>query len=103
MKKLTRLERKRLVDLTPADLQLPDFAVLTYAVCALENNGCGSGGWLSEGAFLKGAHGPITLANGDSPLPSVANQICPNCGLVLFRTDTAQVFVRSGKAAQSDS
>lgn len=63
MKKLTRLERKRLMDLTPAELQLPDYAVLTYSVCALDKNGWG--GWLSEGAFLEGAHGPIALANDD--------------------------------------
>jgi hypothetical protein len=95
MKKLTRLERKRLMDLVPADLQLPDFAVLTYAVCVMDKYSCGWGGWLSEGVFLHGAHCSIANAKGDTPLPSVTNQICPNCGLVLFRTDSGQLFIRS--------
>ena len=103
MKKMTRIERKRLMDLVPANLQLPDYAVLTYAVCAIDKSCCGWGGWLSEGAFLTGALGPIINACGDTPLPFVTNQICPNCGLALFRTATAQVFVRSAKSIQSDS
>ena len=100
LKKLTRTERKRLMNLTPKDIELPDYAVLTFAVCALDADACGWGGWLSEGAFIMVPDGSGILQNGDNPLPSVTAQICPNCGRTLFRNDTAQVFELSRLASR---
>ena len=96
---LSQNEIERLQNLTNSDVYLPDYAILTYAVCAIDENGCGWGGWLLEGAFATSDAKDGILANGDHPLPSIDLQICPNCRGEVFRTDTAQVYDLTGPAA----
>lgn len=95
---LTKQERDRLQNLTISDVKSPDYAVLTYAVCSVDENACGWGGWMLEGAFETVASKKGVLENGDNPSPSVTLQICPNCTGTLFRTDTAHVFDCVGAA-----
>ena len=95
---LSEDERDRLQDLTALDVRPPDYAVITYAVCTVDETACGWAGWLLEGAFAISEDRSGILANGDNPLPSVTLQICPNCGGAVFRTDTAQLYDLSGPA-----
>ena len=95
---LTQEEREQLQNLTIPSVKSPDYAVLTFAVCGVDENACGWGGWMLEGAFETGASKTGILENGDNPLPSVTLQICPNCAGTLFRTDTAKLFDCVGAA-----
>jgi hypothetical protein len=96
---LSENERNRLQDLTASDIRSPDYVVVTYAVCSVDENACGWAGWLLEGAFAISEDKSGILANGDNPLPSVSLQICPNCGGTVFRTDTAQQYDLKDAAA----
>ena len=96
---MTKEQRDRLENLTANDVRVPDYAVLTFAVCTDPHKGCGWGGWLMEGAFEVSPNKSGVLANGDHAMPSVNNQICPTCKATLFRTDSAQVFDFAGDAA----
>jgi hypothetical protein len=93
---LSENERNRLQDLTASDIRSPDYVVVTYAVCSVDENACGWAGWLLEGVFAISEDKSGILANGDNPLPSVSLQICPNCGGTVFRTDTAQPYYLKG-------
>jgi hypothetical protein len=95
---LTEEERNQLQDVTIAKVIPPDYAVITYAVCTVDQEACGWGGWLLEGAFAVSETKSGILANGDNPLPSVSLQICPNCGGTVYRTDTAQLYDLAGPA-----
>lgn len=97
--RLTKKMRKKLMDRTVDDVIVPDYVVLTFAVCATDPDACGWGGWLLEGAMRISAEKTGRLQNGDDSIPAVTLQICPNCRGELFRTDTAQVFDGSGPAA----
>ena len=77
-------ERNRLQDLAASDVSPPDYAVITYAVCTIDEKACGWAGWLLEGAFAISEDRSGILANGDDALPSVSLQICPNCGGKFF-------------------
>ena len=92
-------QRDRLQNLKADDVRVPDYAVLTFAVCTDPRKGCGWGGWLLEGGFEVSPDKSDILANGDHPMPSVNNQIRPACKATLFRTETAQVFDRAGDAS----
>lgn len=72
--------RERL-ELTRKDVRIPSEAWIVYAVCGCEKESCGWEGWMIESATL-------TSADGEVHLPCMNEQICPNCGRALFRTDT---------------
>lgn len=91
-------ERARLENLTADDLKVPDYAVLTFAVCTVSDDGCGWGGWLLEGVFEISSEKNGLMRNGDHGLSTADKQICPRCGETLFRTDSAQVFDLGGPA-----
>jgi hypothetical protein len=95
---LSENERNRLQDLTPSDVSPPDYVVVTYAVCTVDENACGWAGWLLEGVFAISEDKSGILANGDNPLPSVSLQICPNCRATVFRTNTEQLYYLAGQA-----
>lgn len=83
MKKV--LPYEHLKDIEPESVLLPDYAVLAYAVCAMDQDSCGWGGWIIEGV------GKVTeqkhhTASGHLSLPADTKQVCPSCGKVTFRT-----------------
>ena len=96
---LTRKEMTDLQDAIVPNLVAPDYVIITFAVCAVDRNGCGWGGWMLEGAMKISAEKTGILRNGDDSLPSVTLQICPNCRRELFRTGEQYVFDRSGPAS----
>jgi hypothetical protein len=44
---------KHLIELELKDVETPDYVWLAYAVCAVEKDACGWGGWMIEAAFKK--------------------------------------------------
>ena len=80
---------RSLLELTSNDVEMPDYAWLTYAVCVLTNDACGWGGWIIESVFKKTAAHHAT-GTGDKLLPSGDDlQTCPRCGRTLFRTSAS--------------
>ena len=69
---------KSLLEKTAKDVELPKTAGVTYAVCAVEQDSCGWAGWILES--IKGANGEL-IADTD--------QICPQCGKQMFRTEVS--------------
>jgi hypothetical protein len=79
---------RALLDLTLNDVEVPDYAWLTYAVCAVADDACGWGGWIIEGVFkITGERYPT--GTGDKLLPSADEQVCPQCGKPTFRTNAS--------------
>lgn len=78
---------KKLLERTAEDVEAFDEAWITWAVCGCEKESCGWEGWILE-AVLKTR--PKRRA-----LPSDTRQICPACGLMLFRTGVSVRVVRS--------
>ena len=88
-------KHRNLLELTLKDLETPDYAWLTYAVCALTNESCGWGGWIIESAFKMTVERHPT-GTGDEPMPTADGaQICPRCGRTLFRTNASIRMVPS--------
>ena len=82
---------RHLIDISAADVELPDYLWLTYAVCAIEPDSCGWGGWMLEVAFKKTAERHPT-STGDKALNAIDQQICPICRKTLFRTEVTRRF-----------
>jgi hypothetical protein len=76
---------RHLLELTAADLEMPDYLWLTYAVCAVTAEGCGWGGWMIEAAFYRDGQKHPT-GTGDRLLSAVDEQVCPRCGRETFST-----------------
>jgi hypothetical protein len=72
---------KERLELTRKDVKIPSEVWIVYAVCGCEKDSCGWEGWMIESANLKSADDEVAL-------PCIDEQICPNCGKALFRTDT---------------
>ena len=67
------------------DVEAPDYACLTYAVCGCEEDACGWGGGVLEAVFkADGADHPTST--GDRVLESDERWTCPRCTKPLFRT-----------------
>jgi|GEM_PF-1250154 len=81
---------KNLLEIELKDVDLPDEAWLTYAVCVLKNDSCGWGGWILEAALKKSSSD-----SSFSALSASDAQICPRCGLQTFRTGATLKFVQS--------
>jgi hypothetical protein len=78
-----------LLELTLKDVEVPDYAWLTYSVCAMTKDACGWGGWIIEALFKRTGEHHAT-GTGDKVLPHADEmQICPQCGRVLFRTSAS--------------
>jgi hypothetical protein len=74
-----------LIERTAAEVDLPDYVWLAYAVCAMTVDGCGWEGWMIEVAFQRdGAKHPS--GTGDRVLSAADEQVCPRCGRETFRT-----------------
>jgi hypothetical protein len=72
---------KNKLELTKADLKIPDEAWLVYAVCGCDDDSCGWEGWMIESASQTN-HDPKKQLN------CMNEQVCPNCNKMLFRTDS---------------
>jgi hypothetical protein len=74
------------LELTVNDVEVPDYAWLTYAVCGVTEEACGWGGWIIDSLFKVTEEHHATGA-GYKALPSGDDmQRCPRCGRDLFRT-----------------
>jgi hypothetical protein len=83
---------KNLIELEFKDIEKPDFAWLTYSVCACEKDSCGWGGWMIEWVGKK-TKVRYPTSTGDKTLSAKTEQICPICGKNLFRTEVSIKFV----------
>jgi hypothetical protein len=81
---------KKLLEIELDDVIAPDEAWLTYAVCAVEQDSCGWGGWMLEAAIAKPEKDDHFMV-----LPAVDEQLCPKCGRATFRTGASLRFVPS--------
>jgi hypothetical protein len=81
---------KDLLEIELQDVDRPDEAWLTYAVCAVEKDSCGWGGWMLEAALKDtGKDGAFNA------LSASDEQVCPRCGRQTFRTGATIKFVQS--------
>jgi hypothetical protein len=69
---------KHLIELERENVELPDEAWLTYAVCVSDEDACGWQGWIIE-----------SLARGGNQLNADTGQKCPACDRILFRTEVS--------------
>lgn len=82
---------RHLLELTAADVESPDYVLLTYAVCAVTKESCGWGGWMIEAAFKSDGKKHPT-GTGDRLVSAADEQICPRCGGETFRTEVTLRF-----------
>jgi len=75
---------KNILETRRGEVEESKAVIVTYAVCGVENESCGWGGWILESA--KGLSGN---------LPSYTDQICPSCGKELFRTEVVIKYEKS--------
>jgi hypothetical protein len=85
---------KHLIELELDDIESPDYAWLTYAVCACYKDSCGWGGWMIGAVFHK-TEEEHPSSTGDKVLPAMMDQVCPSCGKALFRTGASIRLERS--------
>lgn len=76
-----------LLETTIVDVEQPNIAWLTYAVCAMTYDACGWAGWILEAVFGVAREGETFRA-----LPMSDKQVCPRCGRMLFRTAASLRF-----------
>ena len=81
---------KKLLEIELSDVDHPDEAWLTYAVCATEKDSCGWGGWMLEN-ICKNTDENAASIN----LPAFCEQVCPCCGRETFRTGATLKFIPS--------
>lgn len=85
---------RHLRDLTASDIEQPDYAWLTYAVCGVADDACGWHGWIIE-ALFKQTEKRYPTGTGDKLLDADDCDACPRCGGALFRTEVSVRFERS--------
>ncbi len=76
---------RELIEIENGDIETPDYLWLTYAVCAVNEESCGWGGWMVEAVFKQSEENHNTITR-DKILPSVDEQICPICKGEIYRT-----------------
>jgi hypothetical protein len=91
---------KKLLEIQKEDIDNPDYIFLTYAVCAMEADSCGWGGWLIEAAYQK-SDKKYPTSTGDKLLPTCYCDDCPKCGKPLFRTDACILLEPSQREISS--
>jgi hypothetical protein len=90
---------RELLELELKDVEGPDYAWLTYAVCGVTTEACGWNGWMLDGIFKK-AEKRYPTGTGDKLLLSNSDdQDCPTCGRKLFRTNATVRFEPSAEQA----
>jgi hypothetical protein len=81
-------------EVTARDVEQPDYAWLTYAVCGVTEDACGWRGWILE-ALFKRTEERYPTGTGDKLLDADQSEACSRCGGVLFRTEVSMRFERS--------
>lgn len=87
---------KHLLEAELKDVEVPDYVILTYAVCACDEDACGWGGWMIEAAFKETDRKDWPTGTGDKYVMSNNEQRCPTCGRETYRT-SAQIVLDSPK------
>ena len=75
-----------MIELREGQVTIPDVVWLSYAVCAVDEDSCGWGGWILESAWKVGAD------HKEVEVESDAEQRCPRCAKLLFRTEVEKQF-----------
>jgi hypothetical protein len=75
------LKFKEKLETTKKDIDIPDEVWIVYAICGCEKDSCGWEGWTLESVLKK-------MNTKEIQLKCMHDQICPDCGQELFRTDT---------------
>jgi hypothetical protein len=89
---------RALLELTARDVEEPDYAWLTYAVCGLTEAACGWHGWILA-ALFKRTEEQFPTGTGDKRLEGDYSEACPRCGGALFRTEMSVRFeLQNGSA-----
>jgi hypothetical protein len=70
---------------------VPDYFVMTYAVCGCSKDACGWGGWMIEAAFKRTEKKDWPTYTGDKLLNAFDLQLCPRCGRETFRTGASVI------------
>lgn len=82
---------RHLIEAREDQVKVPDYVWLSFAVCAVEEDSCGWGGWMIESAWK-------AIENAESEVTADTDQRCPNCGKPLFRTEVEKQYVLNSKA-----
>ena len=82
---------KELLETELDDVNVPDYLMLTYAVCGCFSDSCGWAGWIIEGALQKTKE-RYSTGTGGKLLPADYEQRCPKCGKSTFRTGASIVM-----------
>lgn len=78
---------RSLVELRESQVTIPDHVWLSYAVCAVDEDSCGWGGWIIESAWKI-----VDEPQNEIEVTADAQQRCPRCGKTLFRTEVEKQF-----------
>lgn len=84
---------RALIELREEQVTVPDFVWLAYAVCAVEEDSCGWRGWIIESAWKIVEGNPREIE-----VEADAEQHCPVCGKLLYRTEVEKCFRLDPKA-----
>jgi formamidopyrimidine-DNA glycosylase len=76
-----------LVELRESQVSIPDHVWLSYAVCAVDEDSCGWGGWIIESAWKT-----VGETQEEVEVAADTDQRCPMCGKELFRTEVEKQF-----------
>jgi hypothetical protein len=76
---------RALIETHEEQVAIPDYVWLAYAVCAVDEDSCGWGGWIIESAWKVSDQEEVEVR-------AEADQVCPQCGKLLFRTEVEKQF-----------
>ena len=77
-------KHKALLETKREQVEEPETVWLAYAVCGIDTDSCGWGGWILESAEAA-----------DRQLPAYTLQVCPSCNKELFRTEVVNKYHKS--------
>lgn len=77
---------RALIELREGQVTIPDYVWLSYALCALDEDSCGWGGWIIESAWK------TINENREEEVKADTEQRCPVCGKQVFRTEVEKQF-----------
>ncbi|HBA88073.1 MAG TPA: hypothetical protein DCZ75_08835 [Geobacter sp.] len=85
-------ETRNLRNTRLSDVDLPDSAWLTYAVCAGESDSCGWGGWIIDSLVSDRMGKGLSIHE---------RHLCPKCGKDLFKTGASVKFIPSDDQSEN--
>lgn len=83
---------RSLIELREDQVTVPDYLWLSHAVCAVQHDSCGWHGWIIESAWK-------VFGGEEKEVEADAEQGCPMCGKVVFRTGIEKQFRLNPDAA----